>query len=108
MDHPLISNITTYIQTLDLTPYYDTWNYICLTVLQLCHVIYQQIQDIDWTPLVEFFHWIYDLIKSGIKELEFTDFQFRLLREFSLILLGNLLLVIIGKKDFLIKFLYNF
>ena len=91
MDH-LISNITTYIQSLNLSPYYDTWNYICLTVLQYCNVIYDFLRDIDFQPLVEFFHFVYDFALS----LQFTDFQFRLVREFSLIFLGNLLLVIIA------------
>ena len=91
MDH-LISNITTYIQSLNLSPYYDTLNYICLTVLQYCNVIYDFLRDIDFQPLVEFFHFAYDFALS----LQFTDFQFRLVREFSLIFLGNLLLVIIA------------
>ena len=88
----LISNITVYIQSLDLSPYTDTWNYISLTVLQYCNVIYENLRQIDIQPLLELFHFAYDFALS----LEFTDFQYRLLREFSLIFLGNLLLVIIA------------
>ena len=95
-----VSDITSYLSSINYSPFLEILDYFWLTLIQWFYVIYGYLEQIDYNqvlePLFEFLQLLYNSIYDFLIKIEFTDFQFRLLREFSLILLGNLVLVIIA------------